>query len=82
MVVFGYVSQDGKIAISERVDLVVSRDEVGCSEGTPDPRRNAVRFDSRLGGRLGPAIYGARIVDDLHPYQFQIYDDPEYRSKL
>ena len=82
MVVFGYVSQDGKIATSERVNLVVSRDEVGCSEDSPNPRRNAVRLNSRFGDRFGPATYGARIVDELHPYQFQIYHDPEYTDKV
>ena len=66
MVVFGYVSQDGKIAISKRAraNLAVSGDEVGCSEDSPNPRRNAVRLGGRFGGRLGPALYSARIVGD------------------
>jgi hypothetical protein len=69
MVVFGYVSQNGKIAISKRAraNLVVSRDEVVSSEASPNPPRNAVRLDCRFGGRLGPAIHDARIVDDLFP---------------
>ena len=69
MVVFGYVSQDGKIAISKRAraNLVVSGDEVGCSEDSPNPRRNAVRLVGRFGGRLGPAVYGPRIVEDISP---------------
>jgi len=82
MVVFGYVAQEEKIALSKRTNLVVSRDEVGCSEDNPNPRRNAVRSDSRFGGRLRLAIYGVPIVDDLHPYQFQIYHGPESRDEL
>jgi hypothetical protein len=34
MVVFGYVSQDGKIAISERANLVVSRPVTISGRGT------------------------------------------------
>ena len=69
MVVFGSVSQNGKISISNRAraNLVVSKGESGCSEGGTNSRRNAVCLDGRFGGWLGPAIYGAHIADDLFP---------------